>query len=125
MSFQNDNNTPLYYNQGLVILDTTPSDSNTTGSLVIHGGLGIQGSMIGTHAELQNAIVTNATFTNAHITGNATLGNLRIMQDLYVEGTTYSVNVTSMNMVDANLTTGTLNRFCLTTKSFPPFWSQA
>jgi hypothetical protein len=102
---------PLYYEQSIIILDTSVSTDTSSGSLVISGGVGIQGSLFGYDAFLMSttqsigsgsgALVINGGIGIAkdiHVGGDTFLtGNL------YVNGTTTSINTTSLSITDNTL----------------------
>jgi hypothetical protein len=116
------NTSSYYFNQSVVVLDKTNSDSVTTGSMILGGGLGISGDTYGTDAYFDSLYLNNnlimptsnitassGNFNLLNVSGGSTMGDLRISGDLYVSGTTYAVNTTQVNFTDLNISSGTLN----------------
>jgi hypothetical protein len=97
---------PIYFNQSVIILDTTSSLNPTTaslilyggisinntiqsndistGSLVVSGGIAIQGNLYGTLANIPNLISVNHTSTNIYVPGNSTL-ELMVQLPIYTK----------------------------------------
>jgi hypothetical protein len=102
---------PLYYQQSIVILDTSVSSNTSSGSLVMSGGLGIQGTLSG-----YNAVFTSTAQSLGSGSGALVInGGIGIAKDiyiggdtfvtgnLYVNGTTTSINTTTVNIADNTL----------------------
>ena len=110
---------PLYYNQALIILDTTPVTSQTQGSMVLYGGLnvnstrestnqstgsvvfyggvGVQGTIQGGFANFKNNVTIQSTTESVDIDSGALVieGGVGIQKNLHVGGdTTITGNLT-------------------------------
>ena len=130
---------PLYYNQALIILDTTQATSLTQGSLVLYGGLNVHCTTLSTHqssgsivvhggigiigklnagfADFKNDVLINSTSESVDIDTGALVvkggvginhnlnvgGDTIIAGNLTVNGTTTSVNTTTLNIKDNTL----------------------
>jgi hypothetical protein len=97
----------------------------TTGSLYVTGGsvlnnittnLISSNNLISTNITTGTFSTTLATISNLQST-SGTFGNLAVINDLYVGGSVVAVNVTTLNLIDTNISTGTLNAIGITTNS--------
>lgn len=100
-----------------VINSTTNSTNTTTGSLLIAGGIGIQGSIYGNFSNFSNIqILNNATLTNL-ITTNASIGTLSSSTFNPSNITTNNLVVTSSTITNCILTNITTTNITLTSLS--------
>jgi trimeric autotransporter adhesin len=76
------------------IFSTTVSSNTSTGSLIVNGGIGIQGSVYGILADFSNIQATNATLPNL-ISSSASIGTLSL-------STFNPANITTNNLVVTN-----------------------
>ena len=115
--------TNLYFNQPLVVLDTTVA-TPTSGSLVLYGGLTANGNAVLSHTNisglttLTNSTQSTDTSSGALIVtgGVAIVKNTNIGGNLVVEGSLTAgsfntqnlntTNLTAVNMVGTNISTG-------------------
>lgn len=86
---------PLYYNQALIILDTTQSTSLTQGSLVLYGGLNVHCTTQSTHQTSGSVVVHGGV----GITGKVNAGFADFTNDVVIKSTTESVDIDTGSLV--------------------------
>jgi cytoskeletal protein CcmA (bactofilin family) len=74
------------------ISDSTPVESKTTGALQVTGGVGIQGDIHATHANLEDVEADSVTVTDATAASNKTSGALQVTGGVGVQGDLYATD---------------------------------
>src|SRR6056300_1117773 len=74
------------------ISDSTAVTSKTTGALQVTGGVGIQGDIHATHANLEDVEADSVTVTDATAASNKTSGALQVAGGVGVQGDLYATN---------------------------------
>src|SRR5210317_29855 len=74
------------------ISDSTATTSKTTGALQVTGGVGIQGDMHATHANLEDLEADSVTVTDATAATDKTSGALQVAGGVGVQGDLYATN---------------------------------
>src|SRR6056300_1075597 len=74
------------------ISDSTPVESKTTGALQVTGGVGIQGDIHATHANLEDVEADSVTVTDATAASNKTSGALKVSGGVGIQGDLYATN---------------------------------
>jgi len=74
------------------ISDSTAATSKTTGALQVTGGVGIQGDIHATHANLEDVEADSVTVTDATAASNKTSGALKVTGGVGVQGDLYATD---------------------------------
>ena len=74
------------------ISDDTPATTKTTGALQVTGGVGIQGDIHATHANLEDVEADSVTVTDATAATNKTSGALQVTGGVGVQGDLYATD---------------------------------
>src|SRR5210317_88086 len=74
------------------ISDSTATTSKTTGALQVTGGVGIQGDIHATHANLEDVEADSVTVTDATAATDKTSGALQVAGGVGVQGDLYATN---------------------------------
>jgi hypothetical protein len=74
------------------ISDDTPATTKTTGALQVTGGVGIQGDIHATHANLEDVEADSVTVTDATPATNKTSGALKVTGGVGVQGDLYATD---------------------------------
>ena len=83
---------------------------NTIGNIYTTGGnVGISTTAPGYLLDVNGSAKLTTTFINMLNATSGSINNLSVGSNLYVGGSVVSVNVTTMNLIDNNLSTGSLN----------------
>jgi hypothetical protein len=107
--------TNLYFNQPLIVLDTTLA-SQTSASLLLHGGMNVRGNTLFSSVDISGIIQVKNT-TQSTTTSNGALivsggvgisGNLNVGNDAVVAGNLTAGAFATDNMSVNNITTGVL-----------------
>ena len=116
--------TSLYFNQSLVVLDTTPASTSqfSTGSMVLYGGLSVSGllnasSIVSNNGSFGTIMAGGITTGTLNVTGGAmfnqgiTAGCLNVTgsSNLQTGVTAGTINVTGDSVLNGNTTIGALN----------------
>ncbi len=88
-------NSRTSFSHPIVINDTTPSTSATTGALQVHGGIGVQGNCIVEGTLSINAVTGNINFNSSQASTSYTTGAITIFGGFGISNSTPAVSVTS------------------------------
>lgn len=94
-----DSFTNLYFNQSLIILDTTASANTTTGSLVVYGGASLNDTHISGVTNISNSTVSTNTASGALIVfgGVGVANNIHVGGNAVISGDLNTGRISTLN----------------------------
>jgi cytoskeletal protein CcmA (bactofilin family) len=90
------------------ISDSTPVESKTTGALQVTGGVGIQGDIHATHANLEDVEADSVTVTDDTPATNKTTGALQVTGGVGVQGDLYAADTSLDSVKPLNMSINTV-----------------